>query len=104
MRLAISDLPCADVLLGRSKVKTIAGVPNQTLRKPRRSGEAAPRRLTWAHVKLAGGEETVESVRGYGLMVFAIEADAISAITGFADPGLSDYFGLPAWLPAVKEG
>ncbi|MBI3521725.1 MAG: RNA polymerase subunit sigma-70 [Chloroflexi bacterium] len=40
----------------------------------------------------------------YGVMVFAIEADAISAITGFADPGLSDYFGLAGWLPAVKEG
>lgn len=40
----------------------------------------------------------------YGAMVFAIEADAISAITGFADPGLSDYFGLPAWLPAVRKG
>jgi RNA polymerase sigma-70 factor (ECF subfamily) len=38
----------------------------------------------------------------YGVMVFAIEADAISAITGFADPGLSDYFGLPAWLRADR--
>lgn len=40
----------------------------------------------------------------YGVMVFAIEGDAISAITGFADPGLSDYFGLAAWLPALREG
>src|SRR6266571_1222007 len=39
----------------------------------------------------------------YGVMVFAIEEDAISAITGFADPGLSDYFGLPSWLPAEQE-
>ena len=39
----------------------------------------------------------------YGVMVFAIEEDAISAIAGFADPGLSDYFGLPSWLPAEQE-
>ncbi len=41
--------------------------------------------------------------RFYGVMVFAIEEDAISAITGFADPGLSDYFGPPSWLPAEQE-
>ena len=39
----------------------------------------------------------------YGAMVFDIEEGAISAITGFADPGLSDYFGLPSWLPAKQE-
>src|SRR6266702_8473048 len=39
----------------------------------------------------------------YCVMVFTIEEDAISAITGFADPGLSDYFGLPSWLPAEQE-
>jgi len=38
----------------------------------------------------------------YGVMVFAIEQDAISAITGFADPGLGDYFELPSWLPAEQ--
>jgi RNA polymerase sigma-70 factor (ECF subfamily) len=38
----------------------------------------------------------------YGVMVFAIEDDAISAITGFADAGLSDYFGQPSWLPAER--
>ena len=38
----------------------------------------------------------------YGVMVFAIEGHAISAITGFADPGLSDYFGQPSWLPAER--
>jgi RNA polymerase sigma-70 factor, ECF subfamily len=37
----------------------------------------------------------------YGVMVFALEESAISDITGFADPGLSDYFGLPSWLPAA---
>ena len=40
--------------------------------------------------------------RFYGVMVFAIEGHAISAITGFADPGLSDYFGQPSWLPAER--
>jgi len=39
----------------------------------------------------------------YGVMVFDIKDGAISAITGFADPGLSDYFGLPSWLPAEQE-
>ena len=39
----------------------------------------------------------------FGVMVFAIEGDAISAITGFAEPGLSDYFGLPSWLAAEQE-
>jgi RNA polymerase sigma-70 factor (ECF subfamily) len=41
--------------------------------------------------------------RFYGVMVFTIEDDAISAIIGFADPGLSDYFGPPSWLPAEQE-
>ena len=40
----------------------------------------------------------------YGVMVFAIDEDAISVITGFADPGLSDYFGPPSWLPADQQG
>jgi len=39
----------------------------------------------------------------YGLMVFAIQEDGIAAITGFPDPGLSDYFGLPSWLPPDHE-
>jgi len=39
----------------------------------------------------------------YGLTVFAIEENEISALTGFADPGLSDYFGLPAWLAPDRE-
>ena len=39
----------------------------------------------------------------YGLMVLAIEEGAISAITGFQDPGLSDYFGLPSWLPPNRD-
>jgi RNA polymerase sigma-70 factor, ECF subfamily len=38
----------------------------------------------------------------YGVMVFAIEEESVSAITGFADPGLSDYFGLPSWLAAEQ--
>jgi RNA polymerase sigma-70 factor (ECF subfamily) len=40
----------------------------------------------------------------YGVMVFAIEEDGISAITGFADPGISDYFDLPSWLAPEQEG
>lgn len=40
----------------------------------------------------------------YGVMVFTVEDDAISAITGFGDPGLSDYFGLPSWIPSNQEG
>ena len=39
----------------------------------------------------------------YGLMVFAIEENGISAITGFADPALSDYFGLSSWLSPNPE-
>lgn len=35
----------------------------------------------------------------YGLMVLTIQDDEIAAITGFQDPGLSEYFGLPSWLP-----
>jgi RNA polymerase sigma-70 factor (ECF subfamily) len=38
----------------------------------------------------------------YGLMVLTIEADEIVAITGFQDPALGDYFGLPSWLPPVN--
>ncbi len=40
----------------------------------------------------------------YGVMVFAIEDEGITAITGFGDPGLSDYFGLPSWIPSKPEG
>lgn len=40
----------------------------------------------------------------YGVMVFSFQDGAISAITGFADSTLNDYFGLPAWLPAASEG
>lgn len=40
----------------------------------------------------------------YGVMVFAIADEGITAITGFGDPGLSDYFGLPAWIPSNEEG
>jgi RNA polymerase sigma-70 factor (ECF subfamily) len=36
----------------------------------------------------------------YGVMVFEMGSEAISAITGFAEPELGDPFGLPAWLPA----
>ena len=28
----------------------------------------------------------------------------ISAIVGFADPTLNDYFGLPSWIPTNAEG
>src|SRR5918995_3435316 len=35
----------------------------------------------------------------YGVMVLAIQGAEISSITGFADPKLGDYFGLPSWLP-----
>jgi RNA polymerase sigma-70 factor, ECF subfamily len=41
--------------------------------------------------------------RFYGVMVFEIGAEAISSITGFADPDLSDAFGLPAWLPPDQQ-
>lgn len=37
----------------------------------------------------------------YGVMVFSIGPEGITNITGFADPGLSEYFGLPGWLPAA---
>lgn len=40
----------------------------------------------------------------YGVMVFAIEDELITAITGFGDPGLSDYFALPSWIPFDQEG
>ena len=40
----------------------------------------------------------------YGVMVFSFEDGAISAITGFPDSTLNDYFGLPSWLPADSEG
>lgn len=39
----------------------------------------------------------------YGVMVFAIEDEEITAITGFGDPGLSDYLGLPSWIPSSEE-
>jgi RNA polymerase sigma-70 factor, ECF subfamily len=39
----------------------------------------------------------------YGLMVLTIRGDEITAITGFQDPGLCDYFGLPAYLSTTKE-
>jgi RNA polymerase sigma-70 factor, ECF subfamily len=39
----------------------------------------------------------------YGLMVLETDADEIAAITGFQDPGLSEYFGVPAWLPPYPE-
>ncbi len=42
--------------------------------------------------------------RFYGVMVFTIEDEGITAITGFGDPGLSDHFGLPSWIPASREG
>jgi predicted amidophosphoribosyltransferase len=48
-------------------------------------------------------ESTGEGHQFYGLMVFAIEENEISAFTGFADPGLSDYLGLPAWLAPDRE-
>ena len=41
--------------------------------------------------------------RFYGVMVFETGAEAISSITGFAEPGLSDAFGLPAWLPFDQQ-
>ena len=40
----------------------------------------------------------------YGVMVFAIDDEGIAAIAGFGDPGLSDYFGLPSWIPSNREG
>lgn len=36
--------------------------------------------------------------RPYGLMVFRIERDGIAEITGFGDPALFPYFGLPSEL------
>ncbi len=38
--------------------------------------------------------------RGYGLMVFSLDGDAIAEITGFVDPTLFPLFGLPAELDA----
>jgi RNA polymerase sigma-70 factor (ECF subfamily) len=38
--------------------------------------------------------------RAYGVMVFALEGDAISGIVGFADASLFDRFGLPLELEA----
>jgi len=38
--------------------------------------------------------------RGYGLMVLALDGNAIAEITGFADPTLFPLFGLPAELDA----
>lgn len=38
----------------------------------------------------------------YGLMVFTVEKDGISDITGFPGAALRDYFDLPSWLP--REG
>lgn len=40
----------------------------------------------------------------YGLMVFSVEKDGISAITGFPDAALCDYFDLPSWLPREERG
>lgn len=39
----------------------------------------------------------------YGLMVFSMGKDAISAIVGFPDSTLGDYFGLPFRLPTDEE-
>lgn len=39
----------------------------------------------------------------YGLMVFSMEGGAITAITGFPDADIGDYFALPSWLPADEE-
>jgi len=38
--------------------------------------------------------------RGYGIMVLTIDATAIGEITGFADPALFPFFGLPGHLEA----
>ena len=40
----------------------------------------------------------------YGAMVFSFTVRGISAIVGFADPTLNDYFGLPSWIPTNAEG
>lgn len=40
----------------------------------------------------------------YGAMVFSFADRGISAIAGFADSALSDYFGLPSWIPTDAEG
>jgi RNA polymerase sigma-70 factor (ECF subfamily) len=39
----------------------------------------------------------------YGLMVFSMENDAISGITGFPDSALGDRFELPSWIPGEKD-
>ena len=40
----------------------------------------------------------------YGAMVFSFTDGGISAIAGFADSTLNDYFGLPSWIPADTQG
>lgn len=36
----------------------------------------------------------------YGMMVFSIESDSISVITGFPNAHIGEPFGLPSWIPA----
>jgi RNA polymerase sigma-70 factor (ECF subfamily) len=50
---------------------------------------------------IAAPEE--EGHRFYGVMVFEMDADAISTIVGFAEPEPSDSFGLPALLPSSRH-
>ena len=42
--------------------------------------------------------------RPYGLIVLALEGDAIAAITWFADTGVFRHFGLPRTLPDAPSG
>ena len=39
----------------------------------------------------------------YGLMVFSMEGDSISVITGFPGPHIGDSFGLPSWMPGDDD-
>lgn len=36
-------------------------------------------------------------------MVFSMEGDAITAITGFPDSEIGDYCALPSWLPDDED-
>jgi RNA polymerase sigma-70 factor, ECF subfamily len=38
----------------------------------------------------------------YGLMVFSMEGNTISAITGFPNSEIGDYFALPSWMSADR--
>ena len=49
-----------------------------------------------AYIRDPGGRRAI----AYGIMVFTIDGTAIGEITGFADPALFRFFGLPGHLEA----